>query len=137
MKTHRRNKAQIGQLFPVIQKLSRELSLEALTKYAEGLLSRATSAAESRRVIVAETQSKRIHGLFVYKVENSLDCGRSLVLQSLVLPGLGRTTVATALYDSIRRLAAKTGACVFAIEAPPKTKWAMEFFRKQGQPVIN
>lgn len=137
MKTHRHHKAQIGQLFPVIQKLSRELSLEALTKYAEGLLSRATSAAESRRVIVAETQSKRIHSLFVYKVENSLDCGRSLVLQSLVLPGLGRTTVATALYDSIRRLAAKTGVSVFAIEAPPETKWVMEFFRKQGQPVIN
>lgn len=137
MKTHRRHKAQIGQLFPVIQKLSRELSLEALTEYAEGLLSRATSAAESRRVIVAETQSKRIHGLFVYKVENSLDCGRSLVIQSLVLPELGRTTVATVLYDSIRRLAVKTGACVFAIEAPPETKWAMEFFRKQGQPVIN
>jgi hypothetical protein len=113
------------------------LTLEAWTEYAEGLLSGTATAPEGSGVIVAETQSKRIRGLFVYKVEDSLDHGRSLVIQHFVLPGLGRTTVATALYDSIRRLAAKNKCESIRIEITPETKWEMEFFRKQGHRVIN
>lgn len=137
MKTHHLRKAQIGQAFPVIQEVSGKLSLEAWTEYAEDLLCGTTTAAENGGVIVAETQSKRIRGLFVYKVENSLDHGRSLVIQHLVLPGLGRTTVATALYESIRRLAAKNRCVCIRVEAPPVSRWDMEFFRKQGHRVIN
>jgi hypothetical protein len=137
LKTHRLRKAQIGQAFPVIQEVSRRLSLETWTEYAEGLLSGTATQAESGGIIVAETQSKRIRGLFVYKVEDSLDHGRSLVIQHLVLPGLGRTTVATALYESIRRLAAKNKCVCIRVEAPPETKWDIEFFRKQGHHVIN
>jgi hypothetical protein len=137
LKTHRLHKAQIGQAFPVIQEVSKTLTLDTWTDYAEGILSGPTTGAKSCGVIVAETQSKRIRGLFVYKVEDSLDHGLSLVIQHLVLPGLGRTTVATALYDSIRRLAAKNRCVCIRIEAPPDSKWDMEFFRKQGQRVIN
>ena len=137
LKTHRLRKAQIGQAFPVIQEVSRNLTLETWTDYAEGLLSGSASGAETSGVIVAETQSKRIRGLFVYKVEESLNYGLSLVIQHLVLPGLGRTTVATALYDSIRRLAAKNKCESIRIEITPETKWEMEFFRKQGHRVIN
>ena len=137
MKTHHLRKAQIGQAFPVIQEVSRDLTLETWVDYAEGLLSGTSAAPEISGVIVAETQSKRIRGLFVYKVEDSLDHGRSLVIQYFVLPGLGRTTVATALYDSIRRLAAENKCDCIRIEVTPETKWEMEFFRKQGHRVIN
>ena len=120
MKTHHLRKAQIGQAFPVVQEVSGNLSLKAWTEYAEGLLCGTTTEAESGGVIVAETQSKRIRGLFVYKIEESLDHGRSLVIQHIVLPGFGRTTVATALYDSIRRLAAKNKCVCIRVEAPPR-----------------
>lgn len=129
--------AKIQQAYPVIQELVGDLTLDGWTAFAAEIVSGRTAPKGEAGIIVAETMGGRIRGLFVYRVERSLDEGRTLVIQHFVLPGLGRTMVAEALYQAARELAATHGCTCIRAEIPPETEWTVGFFQKQGHRVVN
>lgn len=137
MLTHPLRPEQIPQAYPVVRQIMEDLTLPGWIEYAHAVLARPSGDRTGSGIIVAETLNNRIRGLFVYKVEPSLDHGRVLTIQHFILPGLGRATVAEMLYGAIRVLAERNACNSIHIEVPPQTKWELDFFQKQGHRVIN
>jgi hypothetical protein len=133
----RLERAQIAQAYPMVRELLRDLTPEAWQAFAAKIMDHSDAEAGRTGVIVAESDDGHIRGLFVFRVEDDLDQGTTLVVQHFITPGLGRRTVAEALYSEIREITQRFTCDAIHVEVPPETSWELNFFQSQGHRVVN
>ncbi len=133
----RLERTQIAQAFPMVRELLRDLTPEAWQAFAAKVMDDSDARAGRTGVIVAESEDGHFRGLFVFRVEDDLDQGTTLVVQHFITPGLGRRTVAEALYSEIREITQRLACDAIRVEVPPETSWELSFFQGQGHRVVN
>ena len=137
MEIHRLERAQIAQAYPILRERLRDLTPEAWQEFAAKIMDYPDAEVGRTGVIVAESDDGHIRGLFVFREEDDLDQGTTLVVQHFITPGLGRRTVAEALYSEIREIAQRIACDAILVEVPPETSWELKFFQSQGHRVVN
>ena len=96
----------VAQAYPLVQSASSDLSLEKWRSYVAARSAPGGVILHGGGVVSVENAQGYIHGLFDYRIDVDLDCGRTLVCANVVaLDLLGTKPVLAILFDEMESLA--------------------------------
>ena len=130
---------QVDQAFPLVQSILPDITIDVWRRYAAALLDRASAD----RGIMTVQALGYIHGLFSFRVDDSLQHGRSLLVDNFtVLDLFTPTAAATALVRSMDELANSLDCLAIHTYlpngerlAPDYRRWMLRQFRDLGHQV--
>lgn len=134
-KTGALSQDRIAQAFPVVREIAGDLTLEAWSDFARGMVAGEAELDSPRGIIVAEHEGY-IRGLFSYYVLPDMRHGRALVLGNLsVLQVVARKRLADALLAVAAELARRHGCGAIHAYVRPQSAWTTAYFENRGHEV--
>jgi GNAT superfamily N-acetyltransferase len=90
---------QFTQAYPLIQLTGSAIGLEDWLRHAERLI-RGRAPGEAG-IVSLQTERGYIHGVFLYSIDQCLDCGRVLEAETVVAPEILDRSIAATLIEAI------------------------------------